>query len=216
MTETNCVIEGDFKTLLIELKKDSHKALALSASRGLNLHYNEFKDYEERLSYNHGILLNTFGDSAGVSYFRLRAEYKKKKEKLNLPPLTDSEPVDEALSSCLKSRNYAHHFSEPKLLAWRKFREEQIKAYPYVTWPPCDIEITRCDITNIVFLLEIFDFFNHYYDLFSALQFCVRNDYCILKTGTSCKGDIKFNTLNKIDDYSALVISEQGSSLYSE
>ncbi|WP_026395135.1 hypothetical protein [Acetobacterium malicum] len=216
LIESNCCIEGDFKTLLVELKKDGYKDIVLSASHKLNLNYKNFKDYEERLSYNHGILLNTFGDSSGVSYFRLRSEYKKKFKELKLPHLTENHLIDKSLYDCLKSRNYAHHFSESKLLTWRNFREEQLRDHPDVIWPPNDIEITRCNITNIITLLETFYFYNTYYPLFSALQFFVRNDYCLLATGNGCHGTIIINELNKVDDYSALIISKQSGNLYSE
>lgn len=216
MVETNSIIEGDFDTLLTELRKDKNKAIVQSASFKLNLRHSDFKDFEERLNFNYGVLLNTYGDSAGMSYRRLRDEYKKKGGKLHLPLLKDNEHVNKALNDCLKSRNYAHHFSEPKVLSWRRFREDQIKAFPSVVWPPSDIEITRYDITNIISLFETFNFFNHYFDLFSALQFMIRNDYCILATGTGCKGTVKFDIWDKVEDYSAIVISEQGSSLYSE
>lgn len=216
MIKTDSIIEGDFDTLLIELRKDKNKAVVQSASLNLNLRYSDFKDYEERLNFNYGALLNTFGDSAGMSYRRLRDEYNKKKEKLPLPLLKDNELVNKTLNDCLKSRNYAHHFSEPKVLSWRRFREEQIKAFPSVVWPPSDIEITRCDITNIISLFETFNFFSHYFDLFNSLQFMIRNDYCILATGTGCKGNVKFDILDKVEDYSAIVISEQGGTLYSE
>ena len=201
MLKTSTIIEGDFDTMLVELRKDKHKTLVQSASLNLNLRHSKFKDYEERLNFNYGVLLNTFGDSAGASYRRLRDEYSRKKGILNLPQLQDDKLVSEALNSCLKSRNYVHHFSEPKLLSWRRFREEQIKLCPTVVWPPADIEITRCDITNIVSLLETFNFYNHYFDLFRVLQFMIRNDYCILATGIGCKGVVKFNVLDEVEDY---------------
>lgn len=154
MVRTSSIIEGDFDTLLVELRKDEYKALVQSASFNLNLRHSEFKDYEERLNFNYGVLLNTFGDSAGMSYRRLKQEYNRKKEKLNLPLLKDDKLINDALNNCLKYGNYAHHFSEPKVLSWRRFREDQIKMFPSIIWPPADIEIIRCDITNIISLFE--------------------------------------------------------------
>lgn len=216
MNKENIILEGDLDSVLDQLKKDNCSSVVQEASVNLNLRYNKFKDYEERLSYNYGMLLNTFGDSAGASYRRLRTEYNRRKDKLGLPNLTDLDGIDKALDVCLKNRNYVHHFSEPKLLTWRQYREEQIKRLPVMIWPPSDIEITRCDIINIIFVLDIFNGYNKYFDLFSALQFAIRNDYCILATGKGCHGEVKINTLNKVGDYSALTISEQGGNLYSE
>lgn len=216
MVKENKILEGDLNSVLDQLKKENCNSVVQEASVNLNLCYNKFKDYEERLSYNYGMLLNTFGDSAGASYRRIRTEYNRRKDKLGLPQLTNLDKIDKALDECLKSRNYAHHFSEPKLLTWRRYREEQVKGIPLMTWPPLDIEITRCEIVNIIFALEVFNTYSNYFELFNALQFSIRNDYCILVTGKGCSGEVKIKILNKVDDYSALIISKQGSDLYSE
>lgn len=216
MKKENRTLEEDLDGVLDQLRKKDFSAVVQEASVNLNLRYNKFKDYEERLSYNYGMLLNAFGDSAGISYRRIRTEYNRRKDKLGLPNLTDLDGIDKALDICLKNRNYVHHFSEPKLLTWRQYREEQVKRFPTMTWPPLDIEINRCEIVNIIFILDIFNGYSKYFDLFSALQFASRNDYCILATGKGCNGEVKINRLNMVDDYSALTISEQGCNLYSE
>lgn len=216
MDETDCFITGDFDPLLKSLRKDQYKNLVLSASRRLNLYYSDFKDYEERISYNHSILLNTFGDSAGASYFRLRKEYDKKRIKLNMPPLKHDVEIKKVLNYCLKCRNYVHHFSEPKLVTWRNFREQQLESHPNIVWPPNDLIITRYNIVNIGLLLEFFNFHNSCYEMFNLLQYAIRNDYCILATGNACNESIRFNIIDDVDDNSAIIISEEGSSLYSE
>lgn len=217
MIEMNQIIEGDFEQVLTALQNEENSELVKRASETINLGYNEFKDYEERLSYNYNILLNDFGDLSGASYLRFRKEYdKKRKNNKNMPKLDDYQILDKLLRSCQKNRNYVHHFSEPKLVAWRNYRESQLAEYPGFIWPPKDIEITRFNITNIISILKLSQAHDSYFEFFNALQFCVRNDYCLLSSGTTAKGEIRFEIKDCIEDSSAFIISELGGQLYSE
>lgn len=217
MLEMNNIIEGDFDQMLIELQSEKNSELVRRVSIAINLSYTTFKDYEERLSYNYNVLLNDFGDMSGASYLRFRKEYdKKRKNNHNMPKLDDYQVLNDLLSICQKNRNYAHHFSEPKLVAWRNYREAQLEKHSNIIWPPTDIEITRYTITNVISILKLFQTYDSYYNLFNALQFCIRNDYCFLATSTKANGDIKIKKIDSIEDSSAFTISELGGQLYSE
>jgi hypothetical protein len=213
----NRIIEGDFDQVLIEIQKEGNIDLVKITSQILNLNYNKYKDFEERLNYNYNVLLNDFGDLSGASYIRFRKEYEKKRKTTpQMPKLDDYQVLDTLLNVCQKNRNYEYHFSEPKLVAWRNYRESQLAKHPGVIWPPNDIEIIHCNITNIISILKLYQVHNYYFDLFNGLQFCIRNDYCLLSSGTKAKGEIRFESKDCIDDSSAVTISELGGKLYSE
>jgi hypothetical protein len=214
MVEMDTIIEGDENKLLNELQKPSNNKLVQKASKEVNLRYDEFKDYEERMAVNQSVLLNDFGDLTGASYLRFRKEYEKKKEKLKLIELSTNEELNEILKTCQYSRNYVHHFSEPKLLSWRNYREDQLKNHPGVKWPPTNIELNICQITNVISILKLHAHHYYYYSMFNLLQYFIRNDYSLLTTGMGGNSQVIINRKESIEDHSAFIISENGGSLY--
>lgn len=215
MFETNNIIEGNESKLIEELKKPSNYYLVEKASQKINLTYDKFKDYEERLAINLNVLINDFGDLSGASYSRFRQEYKKKKYKLKLSDLTDDKKLDDLLGKCMKARNYIHHFAEPKLLTWRKYRENQLKDNQGIKWPPHNIELNISEIVNVISILTLFLMHNYYYELFNCLQYFIRKDYACL-IGTNNFPEVDFKIYHEVGDASEVTISENGGNLYLE
>lgn len=213
MIKRNSIIEGDFKKYLLELEKEENRILIIESSNSLKIKFEVFKSYEERLAINESVLLNDFGDlSDAVSYYKLRKIHNKCKTKLGLPELTDFNKIEGLLKECNINRNYTHHFTEPKLLTWRQFREQQLQNYPGYIWPPEDIEITRASYMNVLTVLRTFDLYTHKWEMFNILQFCLRNDYSILNGTKVAK--LKLKEVDCIEDSSALEISKLGTDLF--
>lgn len=214
MSETNTLIEGDEKRLLLELEKVENRYLVMEANKRLKIKYKEFKSLEERLSNNTSILLNDFGDlSQGVSYYKLRNNYSKIQKLLGLPKLTNDTEVQILLKRCNLERNYIHHFTEPKLLAWRQYREQQLLQYPHHIWPTKNIEIEKDTYVSIISVLKTYELYHLKYSLFNCLHFCLRRDYSVL-IGEEKTAELIYSESDFLEDGSAWDISELGTDLF--
>lgn len=214
MVETNTFIEGDEQHFLSQIEKEGNKDLVSEANRRLKITYKKYKSIEERLSNNTNVLLNDFGDlSQGVSYYKLRNSYKKVQKSLGLPLLTDDEEVKMLLKKCNSERNYLHHFTEPKLLAWRQYREQQLEKKVDYIWPPKDIEIEKESYMNVVSVLKTHELYYSKFCLFNCLHFCLRRDYSTL-IGEKEVADLKYTESNSFENGSAWDISGLGSNLF--
>ena len=216
MIENNSFIEGDTSKLISELKKNENEWLLLESSNRLKITYNEFKSFEERLAFNASVLLNDFGDlSAGISYYKLKKAYSRVEDKLGLPQLSNHNEIMQMLEKCNRLRNYSHHFTEPKLVAWKEYREKQLHNHPTYDWPPKDIEIVRDSFMNTLTVLKTHEFYYNQFMLFNCLHYALRLDYSIV-IGEENAAEIKFTEINSIEDGSAFDISELGGALYSK
>lgn len=216
MIQQNNIIEGSMIDLIEALEKPENFSLLECASKKLNLVYDTFKDYEERLAINHSVLLNDFGDLSGASYIRFRKEHNKKKCALSLNEIWKDERIEDVLKKCQNARNYFHHFSEPKLITWRNFREDQLKKNPNFEWPTATIKLDICNIVNVLSILKLFEYHSYYFDMFNMLQFSIRMDYSLLAFGKNSAADFEIKIHEKVNDQSLHIISENGINLFYE
>lgn len=216
MIEQNNIIEGSITDLIEALEKPEKFSLLESASRKLGFEYDSFKDYEERLAINHSVLLNDFGDLSGASYLRFRKEHKKKKDSLGLNEIWQDEKIEDVLKKCQNARNYFHHFTEPKLLTWRNFREDQLRKNPNFEWPTNMIELNIYNIVNIISILKLHEYHYYYYQMFNILQFSIRMDYSLLAFGEDSATEFEIKMHEQVNDQSLHIISENGIKLFYE
>ncbi|MCC9295967.1 hypothetical protein LN736_13965 [Clostridium sp. WLY-B-L2] len=216
MIDSNSLIEGDDSKLISELGKKENEWLLLESSNRLKIKYNKFKSFEERLAFNASVLLNDFGDlSEGISYYKLRKTYSRLEGKLELPQLSNYDKIMQMLEKCNRWRNYNHHFIEPKLIAWREYREKQLHNDSTYCWPTIDIEIVRDSFMNTLTVLKTHKLYYNQFSLFNCLYYALRSDYSML-IGERNVADIKFKKIDSIEDRSAFDISELGGDLDSK
>nr|WP_323410914.1 hypothetical protein [Oscillibacter sp.] len=159
------------------------------------INYWKYKSLEYQLLTSRNLLLNAFADrtSNGVSYWRFRKEFQKRKsDDENCLKLTEfDENIRSIFNDLSSSRNYEHHLTDAKFIEWRKYREKQLSLSPIkFRWPSENIQIGLSDFVDLRYLLSTYLASKELQNCFKQLLQYMKKDYSKL-IGTTMRIEVE-------------------------
>lgn len=142
---------------------------------------------EDKIGNVQAQILNLIGDrtsKGGVSYWRFRNEYKKMKEKNNLPILEEfPEKFNKTMNEIYTVRNYSHHMTDAKFIEWKNYREKQLIEAGhklFEVWPSEEIVIDRYEYVEIEWIWQLVLSQIEFKKIVKEVLMQMKKDYSIL------------------------------------
>ena len=149
--------------------------------------YLDYKAMEDKIGNVQAQILNLIGDrtsKGGVSYWRFRNEYKKMKEKNNLPILEEfPEKFNKTMNEIYTVRNYSHHMTDAKFIEWKNYREKQLIEAGhklFEVWPSEEIVIDRYEYVEIEWIWQLVLSQIEFKKIVKEVLMQMKKDYSIL------------------------------------